>query len=252
MTLEKRGRIVRDSAYMVPQLANYHASNQLTTSWQYGVGEDVLGYTQATAYVHIVLGAADWIEFQFVYSFDGVAWIPREGDSATRVVADFSRRLSIPVLDPHFNIQVRGGGTLTTSVLVCDVVFGDASFADDLGGISAAGGTEPVTDIPAFTMNSNADDESDPFPIRGDGLLRAEITLPDTTSADGEFYFETASASDGTFYQEPTPVLSKVAGTGLSHVPLVFDKPGSKWARLAYVRTSGGAASEITASITAW
>lgn len=253
---EPTGRIVRHAAFVKSRLAAFSASTTpaISTSFQEGEGQYVLGMTQMTAYLTIALGSADWVEYQFLYSFDGRVFVPKEGDAPVRITdSTYSARVAVPILDHYVAVQVRGSGTLTTTTFVCDAVFGSGASSTEGGAGGAGSGVNPLATIGPFTMNSNADDQSDAFQIRGDGVVRAEITLPDTTSADGEFYYQTGSSGAGPWYTEPVPVLPKVAGIALTAVPLTFVNPGSTWCRLIYIRTSGGAASEISvASIVIW
>lgn len=100
---------------------------------------------------------------------------------------------------------------------------------------------------------SNASGTSTVFKIDGGGFLSCLITLADTNSADGEFYFELSDTETGTYERFTVPVVSKVAGTALATEPLQLDKPGTRWARVAWVRTSGGHADEdITLAISNW
>lgn len=109
----------------------------------------------------------------------------------------------------------------------------------------------PLTEI-SQTMSSLATGNSSPFRVRGDGVLSILVTLPDANSADGEFYIQVAESAGGTFSTLSTPVLSKVAGVALSAEQILVDKPGAQWARVRYVRSSGGAAGEITLTGSAW
>jgi len=100
------------------------------------------------------------------------------------------------------------------------------------------------------TMTTAASGDSTAVKINPSGMLSCLITCPDTTSADGEFYWAIGDTETGTFETLSVPVVSKVAGAALATEPLQLDKPGTRWALVRYVRTSGGAAAEATLAVT--
>lgn len=102
------------------------------------------------------------------------------------------------------------------------------------------------------TMSSLVSGYSKAFRIRGDGLISVLVTLPDTTSADGDFFICLCNTETGTFGVVATATLTKTSGTAISAQLLQLANPGADWAKVWYDRDSGGAAGEITLSIRAW
>jgi len=107
----------------------------------------------------MVLGAADWVEFQFLYGFSADQMVPRKGTGTLvkHLTGDYAKRLSFPILDNYVQIAVRGfgAGGFATTLFACDVIAGDAALADDLQPsgphrtpvLSSAGAATDVTTV---------------------------------------------------------------------------------------------------------
>jgi hypothetical protein len=137
---QSKGRVVRDSSIDIPHWTSFtDPTRPITTSWQDSNHIAVKGMTQLKAYIYAVLGAADWLEFKFQYSFDGTSFMDRDGSGTIikRITtATYNKCLSIPILDNYIRISARGfgAGGFDTTILAVDAIAGDSSFADDLGG----------------------------------------------------------------------------------------------------------------------
>jgi len=133
-----RGRITRDSSI---QAAHWYGLSSpafpISVDWQYSTPLNVSGLTQLSLYLYVVRGAADWIEFQILHSFDGTSFLPRDnsGTLVKHVVdATYSKKIMIPILDNYTQIGVRGFGVggFGTSIFAVDAIAGDSAFSDDL------------------------------------------------------------------------------------------------------------------------
>jgi len=108
-----------------------------------------------------------------------------------------------------------------------------------------------------IVMSSAATGNSAAFAIGGKGPLRIAVSLPDTTSADGDFSVLLSDREAGTFLvrgaldADDQVTLTKTAGAALSD-ELVVQRPAATWAKVRYDKDSGGAASEITAAVQSW
>jgi len=103
-----------------------------------------------------------------------------------------------------------------------------------------------------LTMHSNASNNSSPFPVRGDGMVSVLITLPDTNSADGDFYLQICDTPNGTYSSVEGAVVPKNVGVALASEPLQVLCPGTQWARVRFVHSAGGIASEVSLSVSIW
>jgi hypothetical protein len=140
-----RGRFVRDAASQQASWVSYtDPTLPLTASWQYSDAVSVSGLTQLTAYIMIVKGAADAVEFKFQYSFEGTVFYDRDAggfppESKSTTDVTYTKRVSIPLLDNYVRIafkgKVTGPATFATTVVVADAVFGDAAFTNDMDGV---------------------------------------------------------------------------------------------------------------------
>jgi hypothetical protein len=101
-------------------------------------------------------------------------------------------------------------------------------------------------------LNTNADDTSNPFRIRGDNVVGLTITCPDTSSAVGQFEFQVCDTETGTYASLPVPVVAKVAGQAISAFPMSVVNCGKSWGRIKFAHSSGGAVDEATVVVTVW
>jgi len=112
----------------------------------------------------------------------------------------------------------------------------------------------PISSVILQVGPTSADAASDSFEIPGNGIVTAAITLADTNSADGDFFFDYADDHAGTFDSSATtPTVTKTAGTALSGGRMTKAQPGASVARIRYERDSGGdAAEDATIVVTCW
>ena len=102
------------------------------------------------------------------------------------------------------------------------------------------------------TMTSASTGNGTAFKLAGSGCTSVLVSCVDSTSAAGVFYFQVGDTESGNYDTLAAPTITKSAGTALTAKQMVVDKPGARWGRVRYVRSSGGAAAEITIAVSVW
>lgn len=107
------------------------------------------------------------------------------------------------------------------------------------------------------SLSTAATGNSSAVLISGTGPLRVRVSIPDTSSADGDVSLLFSDAEGGSYVTRTAAdtgdvaVLAKNAGTALDD-ELLVGKPAASWLKIRYEKTSGGAAGELSASIESW
>jgi hypothetical protein len=230
--------------------------NPLTTGWQYSSTQKVDDLSRLTAYVNIVKGSADSVDFKFQFSYDGITWFDPESLALIKnTLTDYQKRMSVFLADHYVRMGIKGNGvSVANSLARVDYVLSLNSFGAGGEEVSiAANPANPITVIPAIAdihlVNSGTPSvanlgisfDSTVLDLSKNSNFGVQLDLINT-DAIGVLSLQVSNTgvagtwNDVTFDDGSNSILFNLVDR---HDSLDISDISMKYARFHYVRTSG-------------